>query len=105
MDGERKNTNESDRLLKKRDAIIAEIDALLKKLEARRRVCYAEIESGSLTEYNRLLSHMARWGRIAAAMRCCHKLPEPITSMMNDEERDLYDRAAGIVKRIQKNKQ
>ncbi len=100
---EKKRNNE--RLLQKRDGIIAEINVLIAKLEHERRAKFEELGEGSnLSEYNKLLSHIVRWGKIAAAVKCGKKPPEPMSATITEEERDLYDRAVSVIKSIQKNR-
>ncbi len=102
---EKKSRNETENLLRKRDSIIAEINGLIVKLEHERKALFDALDDGSnLSEYYKLLSHMVRWGKIAAAVRCGKKPPEPMAVTITNEEMDLYDRAVSIIKSIQKNK-
>lgn len=104
MDDDKKTRMQDlEKLQQKRDAVMSEIDMLLVELEVKRKAEFAKLDSGSdITDYNRLLARILRWLRIAAALRCGQKPPEPIASMMTEEERNLFERAVGIVKSIQK---
>ncbi len=102
---EKKSKNGTEDLLRKRDAIIAEINGLIAKLEHERKARFDALVDGSnLSEYYKLLSHIVRWGKIAAALRCGKKPPEPMAVTITEEEMDLYDRAVSIIKSIQKSK-